>query len=97
MSVRRVILGTLAAALVLSLGLSYWSSGWGYLAVGIGALCLVALHDVTQTRRAILRNFPLIGHGRYLMESIRPEINQYFVESNTDGKPSSRVDRKSVV
>jgi glutamate synthase domain-containing protein 2 len=90
MSVRRVILGTLAAALVLSLGLSYWSSGWGYLAVGIGALCLVALRDVTQTRRAILRNFPLIGHGRYLMESIRPEINQYFVESNTDGKPFSR-------
>ena len=34
-----------------------------------------------QTRQAVRRNFPLIGHGRYLLEQIRPEINQYFVES----------------
>jgi len=52
--------------------------------------------DITQTRQAVRRNFPLIGHGRYLMELVRPEINQYFVESNSDGKPFSRNDRSVV-
>ncbi|MEP6781244.1 MAG: FMN-binding glutamate synthase family protein [Gemmatimonadaceae bacterium] len=49
--------------------------------------------DMVQTKQAIRRNFPVIGHVRYLFEKIRPEINQYFVESNTDGKPFSRNDR----
>jgi glutamate synthase domain-containing protein 2 len=52
--------------------------------------------DVTQKRQSILRNFPVIGHGRYLMELIRPEINQYFVESNKDGVPFDR-ERRSIV
>src|SRR5262245_41051899 len=49
-----------------------------------------------QTKHAVRRNFPLIGHGRYLLEMIRPEINQYFVESNSDGRPFSRNDRSIV-
>ena len=49
--------------------------------------------DMMQTKQAIRRNFPVIGHVRYLLEKIRPEINQYFIESNTDGKPFSRNDR----
>ncbi len=52
--------------------------------------------DMLQTRQAIRRNFPLIGHGRYFLEMLRPEINQYFVESNGDGKPFSRNDRSVV-
>jgi glutamate synthase domain-containing protein 2 len=52
--------------------------------------------DMLQTRQAVRRNFPVIGHGRYLLELIRPEINQYFVESNSDGKPFSRNDRSVV-
>ncbi|MDP6384656.1 MAG: FMN-binding glutamate synthase family protein, partial [Planctomycetota bacterium] len=96
MSVRQIILGALGAALILSLGLCFCSLAWGYLAGGVFVLCVVALYDVTQTRRAILRNYPVIGHGRYLMEAIRPEVNQYFVESNTDGKPFSR-ELRSVV
>ncbi|MDE0914141.1 MAG: FMN-binding glutamate synthase family protein [Planctomycetota bacterium] len=96
MSVRQTILRTLGGALLVSLVLCLWSLAWAYLAAGVFALCVVAFHDVTQTRRAILRNFPVIGHGRYLMEAIRPEVNQYFVESNTDGKPFSR-ELRSVV
>lgn len=49
-----------------------------------------------QQRRAICRNFPVIGHLRFLLESIRPEINQYFIESNTSGMPFSREDRSVV-
>ena len=52
--------------------------------------------DMLQSRQAVRRNFPLIGHGRYLLERIRPEINQYFVESNHDGRPFSRNDRSVV-
>jgi glutamate synthase domain-containing protein 2 len=52
--------------------------------------------DMVQTRQAVRRNFPLVGHGRYLLEQIRPEINQYFVESNYDGRPFSRNDRSVV-
>jgi glutamate synthase domain-containing protein 2 len=52
--------------------------------------------DMLQTRQAVRRNFPLIGHGRYLLEQIRPEINQYFVESNSDGRPFNRNDRSVV-
>src|SRR5687767_7549490 len=65
-----------------------------YLAIlPVGAL---GFWDMIQRKHAIRRNFPIIGHGRYLMEMVRPEINQYFVESNTDGKPFSREDRSVV-
>jgi glutamate synthase domain-containing protein 2 len=59
-------------------------------------LILQGTADLLQTRQAVRRNFPLIGHGRYLLEQIRPEINQYFVESNNDGRPFSRNDRSVV-
>jgi glutamate synthase domain-containing protein 2 len=56
----------------------------------------VGIADVLQKRQTIRRNYPIIGHGRYLLESIRPEINQYFVESNTDGTPFNREMRSLV-
>jgi glutamate synthase domain-containing protein 2 len=49
-----------------------------------------------QKKQAIRRNFPIIGNFRYLFEAVRPEINQYFVESNTDGTPFNR-DLRSLV
>ncbi|MEP7382800.1 MAG: hypothetical protein ABI910_14010 [Gemmatimonadota bacterium] len=59
-------------------------------------LIIGGVADLLQTRQAVRRNFPVIGHGRYLMEIVRPEINQYFVESNNDEKPFSRNDRPVV-
>ncbi len=56
----------------------------------LGILTVIGIYDSIQTKRAILRNFPLIGHFRYVFESISPEIQQYFIESNTDGKPFNR-------
>lgn len=56
----------------------------------------VGLNDLFQKKQAIRRNFPVIGNFRYLLESVRPEINQYFVESNLDGRPFSR-DGRSVI
>ncbi|MBM4783341.1 MAG: FMN-binding glutamate synthase family protein [Archangiaceae bacterium] len=67
---------------------------WAYLVV----LPIVArgFADLLQRKQAVRRNFPLIGNFRYLFELIRPEINQYFVESNTDGTPFNR-DLRSLV
>ncbi len=57
---------------------------------------MLGFRDIRQVRHAIKSNFPVFGHLRYVFESIRPEINQYFVESNTDGKPFSREQRSVV-
>jgi glutamate synthase domain-containing protein 2 len=67
---------------------------WTY--VVIGPILILGIWDSIQTKRAVLRNFPVLGHGRYLLEMIRPEINQYFIESDTDGRPFSRSMRSVV-
>ena len=54
-------------------------SMWAWLGIGFGALLvLVAIHDMTQKRHAILRNFPIVGHFRYWLETIGPELRQYL-------------------
>lgn len=59
-------------------------------------LFAIGVHDAFQNKKAILRNFPLIGNFRYLFEEIRPEIQQYFIESETDGAPVAREIRSVV-
>src|SRR5690606_8217348 len=59
-------------------------------------LLILGIYDVTQTKHAIVRNFPVIGHLRYLFESVRPEFRQYFFESDLDGKPFNRRQRSIV-
>ncbi|MEM7119112.1 MAG: FMN-binding glutamate synthase family protein [Chloroflexota bacterium] len=56
----------------------------------------LGIYDYFQTRHAVRRNFPLIGRLRYFFESIRPEIYQYFIESDTDGRPFGRDERSLV-
>lgn len=59
-------------------------------------LVLLGVYDVLQRDHAILRNFPIVGHGRYLLEAVRPEISQYFIEQNHDGRPMTREQRSIV-
>lgn len=59
----------------------------------LGFLIAVGIYDLMQTKHTILRNFPVIGHLRYMLEGIGPEIRQYFIESDTDGKPLNRNQR----
>ncbi len=73
----------------------YWPAAWyGYLVVG--PIVLLGIVDMVQTKRAIRRNFPVIGHVRYLFEEIRPEIQQYFIERDMDGRPFNREERSLV-
>ncbi len=69
--------------------------GWLALLV-FGGLLAVGVHDLRQTRHAVLRNYPVIGHLRFLFEFIRPEIRQYFIESNSEATPFSRAQRSLV-
>ena len=61
-----------------------------------GPLILLGLFDITQNSHSVLRNFPVLGHMRFLLEEIRPEIYQYFVESDTGGRPFNREQRSVV-
>ena len=61
-----------------------------------GLLLVVVLYDLIQTKHAILRNFPLVGHLRYLLESVGPELRQYIVTSNDEELPFSRDQRRWV-
>jgi glutamate synthase domain-containing protein 2 len=78
-------------------GLLAWenrSALWIYAVMG--PILIVGWRDLLQRRHSVRRNFPVIGNFRYFFEAIRPEINQYFVESNTDGVPFNR-DHRSLV
>ena len=61
-----------------------------------GALVAVGVYDLRQTRHAILRNYPVIGHFRFMLEYIRPEVRQYFIESDSEAAPFSRAQRSLV-
>jgi len=67
-----------------------------WLAIVFGVLVLIGLRDVMQPRHAILRNYPVIGHLRFLLEFIRPEIRQYFIEDDREAAPFSRQQRSLV-
>lgn len=59
-------------------------------------LVLLGLWDLLQKQHAILRNYPIMGHLRFIFEFIRPEIRQYFIESDTEAQPFSRAQRSLV-
>jgi glutamate synthase domain-containing protein 2 len=62
----------------------------------LSPLILLGLYDMTQSKHAIRRNFPVLGNIRYLLEAIRPEIMQYFVETDTEGRPINRIHRSLI-
>ena len=65
-------------------------------AAPLAAVGAVAAHDLVQRRHAILRNFPVVGHPRFLLESIGPELRQYIVAGNDEERPFSRDQRRWV-
>ena len=94
---RRYITYTAAvAAAIVLLGLS--ATDLVFVPFFIVALALAALGtwDLLQTRHSILRSYPIAAHIRFLLEDIRPEIRQYFLESDTDGMPFDRNTRSIV-
>lgn len=67
-----------------------------FLFILVGPLIYMGFADMVQTRQSIRRNFPLAGRLRYVFEDLRPKIQQYFVESDTDGAPINRNERSVI-
>jgi glutamate synthase domain-containing protein 2 len=89
-------------AVALALG-GFWliasgsQSVWALAIFLVGAgFTLLGLHDLFQTRHAVLRNYPIAAHLRFLLESIRPEMRQYFFEDEKHGMPFGR-DKRAII
>ena len=93
---RYVVYGiTVALALICLIG-AIWV-GWLLIpGLILALLSAIGTHDLLQRRHSILRNYPVLGHMRFLFEGIRPEIRQYLIESDQDEEPFSRETRSLV-
>ncbi|MDD0840616.1 FMN-binding glutamate synthase family protein [Curvibacter sp. HBC61] len=94
--VRYTALGLCVFGLMLSLFTWVGFGQGGGLALVLLALVLLGLYDLRQTQHSVLRNYPVIGHLRFVLEYIRPEIRQYFIESDSEAAPFSRSQRSLV-
>ncbi|RYF85817.1 MAG: FMN-binding glutamate synthase family protein [Chitinophagaceae bacterium] len=97
LSMRNIILIILflVNAAVIAFGLTGTSNTLWWLLFTL-PIAFVAVRDACQREHAVLRNYPLVGHLRYFFEAIRPELRQYFFESDLDGKPFNRRQRSIV-
>ena len=101
-SPRYIILTICAVVTALLLGIGIFDHNpkvWEVVLIPIvifGALTLLGIRDLTQKSHAVLRNYPISAHIRFLLEEIRPEMRQYFFESEKDGMPFSRDTRALV-
>jgi len=85
------LIGTLLLILIGVLSIVDHRALWAY--VVVVPLFLLGIYNMTQSQHTILRNFPVLGYMRYALEFIAPEIQQYFIERHTDGRPFSRQQR----
>lgn len=85
-----------AAAVLAAVAAVLLSPWWWAVALPLLLLVLVASYDLSQRRHSLLRNYPVLGHLRFALEALRPEIQQYFIERNIDGSPFDR-DTRSIV
>ena len=84
-------------ATALSLVLIPWGRHWAEVAAALfGALSVIGVIDLLQAHHSIQRNYPVIGHIRWMVEMIRPEIRQYLMEADEDAAPFSRSQRSMV-
>src|SRR6478609_7563381 len=89
------ILTSIAVSALLIFWAIFWI--WALLVfVIVVPLVVMGVEDMVQTRQSLKRNFPLLGRLRYVFEDLRPKIQQYFVESDTDGSPINRNDRSVI-
>ena len=73
----------------------FWGHAW-ILVLVFGLLSLLGVVDLLQSRHSIQRNYPVIGHIRWMAELVRPEIRQYLIEADEDAAPFSRSQRSVV-
>ncbi|MEO6472479.1 MAG: FMN-binding glutamate synthase family protein, partial [Aeromicrobium sp.] len=90
------VLAVFVGAVLAAVAGFMWSDWWFALAAPLFFFAGNGVYDLLQTSHSVTRNYPVIGHARFLLEHIRPEIQQYFIESATDGVPFDRETRDLV-
>ncbi len=93
---RKIFIWFAIGLLLLTAILSYINWKFVFLLIFFVPLIVMGLHDMFQSKHAIRRNFPLLGRMRYLLEGVGPEMRQYFVESDINGRPFNRLQRSLV-
>lgn len=84
-------------SLVVTFALAFFLSSNWYVVFAITLMItILGYYDIMQTRHTIMRNYPVLGRLRYVLEELRPKMYQYFIESDIDGRPFNRVDRSTV-
>jgi glutamate synthase domain-containing protein 2 len=89
-----IAIAAFLVALTIMLGLTYPPLWW--MAIFTFPLVILGTYDLYQPKHSIVRNYPVVGRLRYFMEDLRPKVYQYFVESDTNGKPFSRLSRSLI-
>ncbi len=89
------VFGSIATIILITMLAQHNPQAWWLFAIA-GPLIALGIADMTQTKHTIRSNFPVVGWGRYLMEDLRPKLYQYFIESDTNGRPFNRVERSLV-
>ncbi len=90
-----IVFSTLSLVITAAIAFFLWTPMWIVFFVLV-PLILLGLYDYFQKANVIRRNFPLLGRGRHLMEELRPKIQQYFIEPDTEGKPFNRLEREMI-
>ncbi|MEU3027994.1 FMN-binding glutamate synthase family protein, partial [Streptomyces incarnatus] len=91
-----IVFLTLTAAIASAAVAVGRSPYWWFAALPLMFLGVLGGWDLVQRRHSVLRNYPVLGHARFLLERLRPELQQYFIERNFDGRPFDR-DVRSIV
>jgi glutamate synthase domain-containing protein 2 len=89
-----IAIAAFLVTLTIMLGLTYPPLWW--IAIFTFPIVLLGIYDLYQPKHSIVRNYPVVGRLRYFMEDLRPKVYQYFVESDTNGKPFSRLSRSLI-
>jgi len=93
----RTVFFIVCTVVLLGIGILGLASSWLWLLyILVLPFMILGLKDAFQTKHTILRNYPILGRGRYLIETLRPGVRQYFIESNINGSPFNRNDRSIV-
>src|SRR5690606_20832220 len=96
MKVRQIFITVSIVITLIIIGISFFWKPILWSFVVVIPLILMGIVDIVRRKHAVRRNFPVIGRARYLLESIRPGIMQYFVETDTEGRPLDRVTRSMI-
>ncbi len=89
----------ISSAIVILALIAGWALIWNqaaWLFLLFGPIFAIGFYDLAQKKHSIVRNFPVLGHLRFVMEDLRPKIYQYFIESDTNGTPFNRQNRSVI-